>query len=92
MKKVNRGTITDVPWWYNTWQPSGYSPTRAKPNLPRRPRANEVPGAEEEIKSHLHWQFLGMWQVLRGIILEIVVRQHHTDQKPNGLLKEQCAE
>ena len=31
---------------------------------------NEVPGADEETKSHLHWQFLGIWQVLRGIILE----------------------
>ena len=25
---------------------------------------------DEETKSHLHWQFLGLWQVLRGIILE----------------------
>ena len=24
MKKVNRGTIIDMPWWYKTWQPSGY--------------------------------------------------------------------
>ena len=31
---------------------------------------NEVPGADEETKSHLHWQFLGIWQVLQGIILE----------------------
>ena len=31
---------------------------------------NEVPGADEETKCHLHWQFLGIWQVLRGIILE----------------------
>ena len=31
---------------------------------------DEVPGANEETKSHLHWQFLGIWQVLRGIILE----------------------
>ena len=27
---------------------------------------NEVPGADEETKSHLHWQFLGIWQVLWG--------------------------
>ena len=31
---------------------------------------NEVPVADEETKSHLHWQFLGIWQVLWGIILE----------------------
>ena len=31
---------------------------------------DEVPGADEETKSHSHWQFFGIWQVLRGIILE----------------------
>ena len=31
---------------------------------------NEVPGDDEETKSHLHWQFLRIWQVFRGIILE----------------------
>ena len=31
---------------------------------------HEVPGADEEPKSHWHWQFLGIWEVLRGIILE----------------------
>ena len=31
---------------------------------------NEVLGADEETKSRLHWQFLEIWQVLRGIILE----------------------
>ena len=38
VKKVDRGTIIDKPWWYKTWQPSGYSPTRVKRKLPRRPR------------------------------------------------------
>ena len=38
MKKVNRATIIDIPWWYKTWQPSGYSLARAKQKLPRRPR------------------------------------------------------
>ena len=38
VKKVNRGTTIDMPWWYKTWQPSDYSPTRAKQNLPMRPR------------------------------------------------------
>ena len=30
----------------------------------------EVPGANEETKSQLHWQFLGIWQSLRTPILE----------------------
>ena len=38
------------------------------PGDPEEP--NEVPGADKETKSHLHWQFLGIWQVLSGIILE----------------------
>ena len=27
VKKVNSGTMTDLPWWYNTWQHSGYNHT-----------------------------------------------------------------
>ena len=38
------------------------------PGDPEEP--NEVRGADEEANSHLHWQFLGIWQVLRGIILD----------------------
>ena len=48
VKKVSHGTIIDMPWWYKTWQPSGYNPTED----PEEP--NEVPGADEETKSHLH--------------------------------------
>ena len=29
-----------------------------------------VLGVDEERRLHLHWQFLGIWQVLRGVILE----------------------
>ena len=38
------------------------------PGDPEEP--NEFPGADEETKSHLHWQFLGIWEGLWGIILE----------------------
>ena len=38
MKKVNRVTIIDMPWWYKIWQHSGYNPTRAKQELLTRPR------------------------------------------------------
>ena len=31
---------------------------------------NKVPGADKETKSHLHKQFFGIWQVLRGVLLE----------------------
>ena len=70
-RKVSRGTIIDIPWWYRTWQHSGYNHTRANQKLPRDPEElDEGPGANEEAKCHLHWQDLGIWQVLRGIILE----------------------
>ena len=37
-------------------------------NLPEDPEEpDEVPGADEETESHLHWQFLGIWQVLREL-------------------------
>ena len=51
----------------------------------------EVPGADKETKSHLHWQLLRIWQLLRKNSPVIFVRQHHTDQKRMRLLKEQCA-
>ena len=38
------------------------------PGDPEEP--NEVPGASKGTQSHLHWQSFGIWQVLRGIILE----------------------
>ena len=37
-------------------------------NFPEEPK--KVPGADEETKNHLHWQFPGFWHVLRGIVLE----------------------
>ena len=43
---------------------SGYNPALVKQQIVRRPRKpNEVPGGDEEAKSHLHRQFLGIWQV-----------------------------
>ena len=71
VKKVNRETIIDMPWWYKTWKHSGYNHTRVNKNIPGDPEEpDKVPGADEETKSHLHWQFLGIWQVFWGIILE----------------------
>ena len=38
MKKVNRGTIIALPWWYKTWQHSGYNHTHVKRKLLRKHR------------------------------------------------------
>ena len=54
MKKVNRVTIIDMPWWYKIWQRSGYNSTHVKQNFPGDPEEpNDVPGADEDTKSHL---------------------------------------
>ena len=71
VQKVNRGTIIDMSWWYKTWQRMDTIPPLWNKNFPGNPEEpHEVPGSDEETKSHLHRQFLGTWQVLRGIILE----------------------
>ena len=71
VKKVNPVTIIDTLLRYKIWQRSGYHITHVNKNFPGDPEEpNEVPRADEETKSQLHWQFLGIWQVLRGIILE----------------------
>ena len=93
MKKVNRGTIIDMPWWYTIWQRSGYNPTHVKKNFPGDPlEPDEVPGADEENKSHftltMPWNLASPVKISPGMI----VRQHHTDQKQMGLPQEQCAE
>ena len=62
VKRVNRGTIIDMSWWYKI--ESCLCKTKTTHETP------EEPGASKETRSHLHRQFLGIWQVLRGIILE----------------------
>ena len=52
----------------------------------------EVLRAIRKTKGHLHWQFLGIWQVLRGTILESLYVKRHTDRKQMGLLRAQCVE
>ena len=48
----------------------------------------DISRANWKAESHLHKLFLGIWQVLRGIIFPgIIVRQRHTDQKQMGLQK-----
>ena len=88
VKKVNRGTIINMPWWYKTWQRSGYSLTRAKQKIPRDPgELYEVPGVRKETKISYTEKSLEF-----GNYPGIIVRQHHTDQTQMGLLKEQCVQ
>ena len=56
-----------------------------------RKKLAKVLGNRQEAYSHLHWQFFGIRQS-QWRSLGIIARLHHTDQKQQGLLKEQCAE
>ena len=83
----------DVQSWCKIWQLSGYNPTRVKQNLPIRPRRTlwstwNRQGSLKSFTLTIAWNLANLASNYPGII----VRQHHTDQKQMGLLKEQCAE
>ena len=52
----------------------------------------EVPGADKETKKSFTVTILLNLASLVKNYTGIIVRQHHTDRKQMGLLKEQCAE
>ena len=58
--------------WCRTWPPNGSSRIRAKQKLLRKHTKElaKLPGAREETKSHLYWQFLGIGQSLWRSFLE----------------------
>ena len=90
---MNLETITDALSWYKIGQLSGFNHTRAKQELLRKQK--------RAYKSS--WSRRGNQQLFTLTIpknlgkpvktcLGIIVRQHHTDQKQMGLLREQCVE
>ena len=90
---VNRVTIIDMPWWYKTSQHSGYNHTRANQKLVRRPRRAwwsswNRRGNQQSFTLTISWNLASLVWNYPGII----VREHHTDRKLMGLLKEQCVE
>ena len=69
-------------WWYKIWQRSGYNHTRAKQNLPRRPRRASWRSwsrrrNQKSFTLTIPWNLASIVRNYPGII----VRQHHTDQK-----------
>ena len=91
MKDVNLDTIIDTLLWYKTWQHSGYNHTHANKNFSGNAKElTKVLGADEETRKSLTLTIpLGN---LVKIFLGIILRQHRTDRKLMGLLREQCAE
>ena len=82
-----------MPWWYKTWQRSGYNHNHVNHNLPRRPTRTSRSSWSRRGNPKLFiltipWNLASLARNHPGNI----VRQHHTDQKQIGLLKEQCVE
>ena len=79
--------------WCRTWPPNGSSRIRAKQKLLRKHKGacksswSRV-GIPKSFTLKIPWNLAKPIKIFPGII----VRQHHTDQKQMGLLKEQCAE
>ena len=76
-----------------TWSPNGSSHIRAKQKLRRKHRVAcksswSQTGNLKSFTLTIPWNLAKPVKIFPGII----VRQHHTDQKQLGLLKEQCAE
>ena len=85
--------IIDTLWWYKTWQHNGYNPTHVKQTLLRkRKRACKSSwsrrGMPKVSYTDKSWNLANSAETYHGIIL----RQHRTDRKLMGLLREQCVE
>ena len=65
-----------------------HNPTNeVSPRNPEEP--NEVPGADEETKSHLHSQFFGIWQVLESSYVNTTqIRNKWGCRKSSAKMKE----
>ena len=90
---MNLETIIDVQSWCRTWPPNGSSRIRAKQTLCRR-RNRVYNSSWRQIGSLKSFTLTIPWNLAKPVKIfpGIIVRQHHTDQKQMGLLKEQCAE
>ena len=92
MNVVNLETITDMQSWCRTQPLNGSKRIRAKQKLHKKPREacksswNPI-GILKSFTLTIPWNLAKLVKISPGII----ARQHHTDQKQMGLLKEQCA-
>ena len=93
VKDVNLETIIDMQSWCKTWLPNGSSRIRAKQKLLRKPKG-ACKSFWSQIGSLKSFTLTIPWNLARAgkIFPRIIARQHHTDHKQMGLLREQCAE
>ena len=93
VKVVNLVTIIDMQSWCNTWPPNWSSRIRAKQKLLRKLKGAcksswSRRGNQKSFTLTIPWNLARLVKIFFGII----VRQHHTDRKHMGLLREQYAE
>ena len=92
-QRTNLETIIDMQLWCRTWPLNGSSHIRAKQKLHKKPREAgksywNPRGNQKSFTLTIPWNSAKLVKIFLGII----VRQHLTDRKQMGLLKEQCAE
>ena len=90
---MNLETVTDIFYWYKTWQHSGYNHTHVKQKLPRKQkRAYKSSwsriGSLKSFTLTIPWNLTYLVKIFHGII----ARLHHIDRRLMGLLKQQYAE
>ena len=93
VKDVNRVTIIDMPWFIQDlttqWLQSYPCETKTSQETQKSPmKFLERHGNHKSFTLTIPWNLASLSRNEPGI----VVRQHRTDQKQMGLLKEQCAE
>ena len=92
-KVLGDDIIIDTLWRYKTWLLSGYNLTHVKRKLLRKPREAckgswSRPGNPKSFTLTIPWNLANLVKNFLGII----VREHRTNQRRMGLLREQCAE
>ena len=85
--------IIDMQSCCRTWPPNGSSRIRAKQKL-RRKHKGASKSSWSQIGNLKSFTLTIPWNLAKPVKIfpGIIVRQHHTDQKQMGLLKEKCAE
>ena len=93
VKVVNLETIIDMQSWCKTWLPNGSRRIRAKQKLHKKPWEGCKKFLEPDRKPQVIYtdNSLEFDKACEDHSWRIIVRQHHTDQKQMGLLREQCA-
>ena len=79
--------------WYRVWLLNGYSLIRVK-RKPLRKRKRAYKSSWSRIGNPKSFTLTIPWNLAKlvKIFPEIIARQHRTDRKQMGLLREQCAE